>query len=419
MEVPFASLASDVVERTFPNGLRVLMREVYPSQVTSVFFWVRSGAAAESQEHHGVAHFLEHLLFKGGARRSGHGLADQVRSRGGYLNGFTAHDYTCLWAVFPGRHLERVLELGAQAVFAPEFKSQEIEHERRVILQELRTHRDNPASYGLHRLLAAAYPAHPYGRSILGEEGSVRGMSLDPLSEFHSTYYQPHNTTIVVVGKVPLDSCHAWIDRLLGQAPAGSLPPLERMAQPWGEASQVEIYGDIRSPQLHLGFPVPTWDSPDLPACELLACILGRGRSSRLHQRLRESLQLVSSAGCQLFLGRDPGLLLVRLVLGEDRFEPVARELEGELQRLCEGQLEQAEVEKARNLVESTYVFSQETVEGQARKLGYHEVMGDYRLAEQYARRLRQVQVADVLGVARRYLRQDRCIAVRYRPKTS
>ncbi len=417
MEAPFASLSSDIVERTFPNGLRVLMREVYPSQVTSVFFWVRSGAAAESREHHGVAHFLEHLLFKGGARRSGHGLADQVRSRGGYLNGFTAHDYTCLWAVFPGRHLERVLELGSQAVFSPEFSSHEIEHERRVILQELRTHNDNPTSYGLHRLLEAAYPGHPYGRSILGEEASVRGMALEPLSEFHSTYYQPHNTTIVVVGKVPLDSCDTWIERLLGQAPAGSLPPDPRTPQPWGECCQVELQGDIRSPQLHLGFPVPTWDSPDLPACELLACILGRGRSSRLHQRLRESLQLVSSAGCQLFLGRDPGLLLVRLVLGEDRFEPAERELEGELKRLCEGQLESAEVEKARNLVESTYVFSQETVEGQARKLGYHEVMGDYRLAEHYARRLRQVNVADVLRVARRYLRLDRAITVRYRPR--
>lgn len=417
MEAPFASLASDVVERTFPNGLRVLMREVYPSQVTSVFFWVRSGAAAESAEHHGVAHFLEHLLFKGGARRSGHGLADQVRSRGGYLNGFTAHDYTCLWAVFPGRHLERVLDLGAQAVFAPEFKTQEIEHERRVILQELRTHRDNPASYGLHRLLEAAYPQHPYGRSILGDESSVRGMALLPLNQFHSTYYQPHNTTIVVVGKVPLDSCQEWIERLLGQAPAGSLPAVEKRAQPWGECCQVELHGEIRSPQLHLGFPVPTWDSADLPACELLTCMLGRGRSSRLHQRLRESLQLVSSAGCQLFLGRDPGLLLVRLVLGEDRFEPVERELAAELERLADGQLDQAEVEKARNLVESTYVFSQETVEGQARKLGYHEVMGDFRLAEQYARRLRQVSTADVLRVARRYLRMDRSITVRYRPR--
>ena len=413
----WGGLSSDLHRTVLPNGLRVLAREVYPASVVCLGLWVGVGSLHEPDEAAGISHYLEHMLFKGTERRPVGRLAREIHALGGYLNGFTTYECTCYWFVVPSRHFGEVMEIAAEALRHPLLDPAEVAREAGVIRDEIRMNEDRPERHCLHRLLQLAFPHHPYGRPIAGFEHTLQGIGASALRGHYQDHYVPNNLAVTVVGDVPAPDALEAVRRTLGDLAAAPLR-LKRpeLRAPEPGPRRLDLEGDLSSAHLQLGFRLPSLFAPDAMACDLLASLLGDGRASRLSLRLRERQGLVTRVGCSAFLERDPGLLIVDCTLPPENLDAAEAEILEELEALGREGASDHEMQKARNRAESTFVFGQETVEGQGRKLGYYEMLGDCTLAEDYVRRLSAVTPDEVLRAARRYLGPEGLSVVRYQP---
>ncbi|MCE7869687.1 insulinase family protein [bacterium CPR1] len=416
-QVPFATLASDVVRAELPNGVRLLVKEVYPTRVVSVGLWVGVGSVDDPADQLGISHFVEHLLFKSSGDQGEGALARSLHELGGHLNGFTTHECTCYWVVLPSRHFQAGLTLLARAIGSPGFLEAECRREEQVIRQELRMYQDRPDAFCFEHLLALAFPDHPYGRPVLGRENTLQGLSPELLRGHYERYYGASNLAVVVVGEVESELVLESVSRVMGNWALGPATP--RFARPFRGGTgfrAVDLEGPINTGHLQLGFSIPGLADPAAYACDLLSSVLGRGRSSRLGRSLRERGGLVSQIKAGTMIERDPGLLVVEAVLAAERFEEVEEALWVELALLAQDGVSERELVRAKNQAEASFVMAQETVEGQGRKLGYYEMMGDFSLADQYVAHLTQVDQEALLTASRRYLTRENVCLVRYRP---
>ncbi len=395
----------------------MLVKEVYPTRVVSVGLWAGVGSVDDPEEQLGISHFVEHLLFKSSGDRGEGALARSLHELGGYLNGFTTHECTCYWAVLPSRHFQAGLSQLAGAIQSPQFLEAECRREEEVIRQELRMYQDRPDAFCFERLLALAYPDHPYGRPVLGREDTLLTLDSGRLEQHFRRFYGAGNMAVVVVGEVDSALVFEAVEEVMGSWRHGPRVQRAQKQGSFGRGHQKEDHsGAITTGHLQVGFAIPELAHPDVYACDLLASMLGRGRSSRLNKELRDRQGLVSQIKTGTMIERDPGLLVVEAVLPAEGFEAVEEALWNELERLSAEGVPERELQRAKNQAESSYVMAQETVEGQGRKLGYYEMTGDYRLAEQYVMRLTRVSGDQVQEAARRYLNRENASLVRYRP---
>lgn len=410
-------LASDVQRHVLPNGLTVLVKEVYPASVVSLSVWSRVGSLDETDDRAGLSHFLEHMLFKGTPRRPVGRIAQEVHGLGGYLNGFTSYDCTCYWIVLPSRCFAQALDIEADAILNPLLDTDEIAKEARVIVEELKMYEDRPEAFCYQQLMATAFTAHRYRRPIIGFEDVVLGTTADDLLAHYQRFYRPNNLCVTVVGDVDAAHAVAQIENALGHLEPGAVQRDTAAAEPpQRELRARHLEGDIVSGHLQMGFHIPTVHDEATLACDVLASIIGDGRSSRLYRRLRERDAVVSGVGASVFAEKDPGLLVIEAALPEARFDEVYDAVHEEIARVANDGVESSELQKAKNMVEASHVYSQETVEGLGRKLGYHEMLGDHLLAERYVGRLFGVTAEDVKQAARTYLTAANCSLVTYRP---
>lgn len=415
-EAPWSDLGSDIQRTVLDNGLRVLTKEVYPASVVSLALWVGVGALHESDPVAGVSHFIEHMLFKGTPRRPVGRMAQEIHELGGYLNAFTSYECTCYWMVLPSRHFATGLDIAADALLHPLFDPVEATREAAVILDEMRMYQDRPDYFCFEKLLRLAFPEHRYGRPVIGFESTLRSMGSPELRRHYEQFYAPNNMAVTVVGDVAgEEALHRVTEALGAVAPRDVADERPAPEPPQSAMRRLELEGDLSAAHLQLAFRLPSLFAKDAFACEMLASILGDGRSSRLSLQLRERLGLVTRIGCSTFLERDPGLLIVEATLPPENLAAAEEEIFRVLDGMSRG-VDRREMQKARNQAESTYVFGQETVEGQGRKLGYYEMLGDYTLADDYVRRLTAVTPSQVVEAARRYLKPERCSLVSYRP---
>lgn len=400
-----------------PNGVRVLVKEVYPTRVVSLGLWAGVGSVDDPEDQLGISHFVEHLLFKSNGESGEGALARSLHELGGYLNGFTTHECTCYWAVLPSRHFQAGLAQLAGAIASPQFLEAECRREEDVIRQELRMYQDRPDAFCFERLLALAYPDHPYGRPILGREDTLKGLDRGRLERHYRRFYGASNLAVVVVGEVESELVFESVGRVMGGWQDGEKTRRSPLKGRFGRGHRAEEYrGPINTGHLQVAFAIPELTSPDVYACDLLGSMLGRGRSSRLARELRDRRGLVSQVKTGTMIERDPGLLVVEAVLPAENFEAVEQALWEELARLAQEGVPERELARAKNQAEASFVMAQETVEGQGRKLGHYEMMGDHRLAEHYVTCLTGVDESQIRDAARRFLVRENASLVRYRP---
>ena len=390
---------------TLDNGLTVVFEEHGGAEVAAVQLWVRTGARDEADPESGLSHFIEHLLFKGTATR-GPGVIDQtISDLGGEMNAATAQDFTYYHAVLPARHVETAIDVLADAAMHAVFEPEELERERRVVLEEIRRAEDSPSAC-LWRLLAATHFAdHVYARPVLGPAEVIRSASRDTIVGLYRRRYQPGASTLVVTGPVPGERVLAQAAKALGAweahaaaavgggpAPGPAVTRRARRARPYHQT------------YLGLAWRGPTPPDGDVHALDLAAAVLGGGRSSRLYQALRERLGLVSSIGAAFYVQRDAGTMSVTARTGDGDVDAIERAVLAEVGRLSVEPVDATELARARTAVEAAHVFGRETAEGVAYAYGLAETVWslDFELA--YVQEVRRVTAERVREAARRHL---------------
>jgi zinc protease len=410
-------LTSEVSEERLKNGMRIFVKQVYPASVVNLAVWVRVGSIYEDNRIAGISHFIEHMLFKGTEKRAVGEIAREIHACGGYMNAFTDFECTCYWIVLPSKFLDVALEVQADALLHSTFDETELQKECQVIIEELKMYEDQPESFAFQKLLALAFQKHPYGRPIIGFEDSLRRMTRQDLIDYYRKHYFASNIFVTVVGDVNPTRVQRKIKNTFQEMEIRPSQEVFFESEPDQLEFRVqELKGDIARSYLQLGFHVPSALHEDYYPLRVLSILLGEGRSSRLNLSLREKKQLVDSVETGIFVERHPGLFYFSFMLDEKNLEKAEQAVWNELKRLQQELVSPEELLKAKNMAESGYFFSQETVEGQGRILGYNEMLGDYKRGEKYVENIFKVTAEDIQRVAQTYFSRNNCSEIRYYP---
>ncbi|MGB3613289.1 MAG: pitrilysin family protein [Elainellaceae cyanobacterium] len=418
------------------SGLTLVHRHLPSTPVVAVDVWVKAGSATEPSTALGAAHFLEHMIFKGTSRLAP-GQFDQIIERhGGATNAATSYDYAHYFINVAPPHLDEALPHLADLVMNAAIPEDEFERERDVVLEELRQSQDDPDWLGFQALVDGLYPTHAYGRPILGTEASLRLQTADDMWRFHRDRYQPHNITVVVVGDVSAAAAKALVERSFSTPDLHSMPLTSEPQSDLAPTADVSTSDrpsaplipnfhrqQLHLPRLELSRLMMAWHGPgigsvrDAYGLDVLAVLLGGGRSSRLVRELREERQLVQAIDSSFSLQRDGSLFSISVWLEPQHIADVEQIIRDRLGALVTEPIGDLELQRCKRLLCNDYAFSTETAGQLAGLYGYYSTLAaDASLSMAYPVHIGSFQSSDIQQVAKRYVSPDQYAATVIQP---
>jgi zinc protease len=412
-----ASLGERVFETTLDNGLRVLLLEEPKAPVVTVQVWYKAGSRNEPVGKTGLAHMLEHMMFKGTPKVGPKQFDLLVTRNGGVSNAHTAMDVAAYYEDFAADRVLLGLELEADRMANLLIDEKEFLSERQVVAEERRLRIDDQPSNVLGETMrATAFLAHAYGRPAVGWPSDIQGWTREDVAAFYRLYYAPNNATLIVAGAVTRDELLPRIRALFGSIPRQPDPP-KVITQELPQLGERRVYvrKEAELPLLFVVHHVPNLVHPDSFALSALAYILGGGESARFHQKVVYEKQLASYAGADYNPVKiDPFLFGFSAgPLPGKTAEEVEQALYAEVERLQKDGVTDRELQKAKNQIESEFVFAMDSVHQLGEMLGQYESVAGWRLLDGYLEGMRKVTAVDVQRVARQYLTRDnRTVAI-------
>lgn len=397
---------SAVTKTVLANGLTVLLEPDASAPVAAVNVWVKTGAGCEKDGERGLAHFHEHMLFKGSEGLGPGELALEVESSGGSINAFTSFDHTVYYIVSASRSVGKSIDLLASAVAAPVFDPEEIKREIEVVVEEIRRDKDNPANVMSKRLFETAFKGHPYGLPILGTRESVRSFTREKVFAFYRKWYAPQNMVVSVAGDFEPSAVISRIKKRFGSLKKTPSAVCAKAPVPTVRKSPAVSVQKRNTNEgyFSLAFRIPGATHGDIPALDVISEIMGAGDSSRFHRIVKEEKGLVNTVYSYAYAPVMGGVFEVAGTAPPGGTEAAYGEILPMLYGLAEIAPAPSEIQKAKLNIESDSVRSRETMQGRARSLGFYEsATGDYDFERAYVESVRAVTAADIRRVAAKY----------------
>ncbi len=404
---------------TLANGMQVVVIPNHRIPAVTHMVWYKIGAADEAAGKSGIAHFLEHLMFKGTENAPGGTFSELVARNGGRENAFTTQDATGYYQSVAVDRLEVMMRLEADRMINLAITEEEVETERGVVLEERRARIDNdPEELLEEQVRAALYLNHPYGRPIIGWEHEIENLSAADARDFYRRYYAPNNAILVVAGDITAAQLRPLAEKYYGVIPAREIPPRIRPQEPvqYAHRRVVLTSAQVRQPAWSRRFLAPSYTagvSEHAYALEVLAELLGGGTTSRLYRALVVERKLATVAGAIYSPDR---LDLSSFVLyGRPRPDTDVAELEAameaEIARLIEHGVGTEEVERAKKRLQAEAVYARDSLQAGARILGRALAVGrTVEDVEAWPERIAAVTVDQVNAAARAVLRADHAV---------
>jgi zinc protease len=409
----------DVETHRLDNGLTLHVAAGHPAPVLAVQAWVGVGSADEAPKQAGVAHVVEHMLFKGSSAYGVGELTRAIEGSGGEINAWTSFDHTVYHAVLGRDFVDGAIDAIGDALTTPRVDPHELDRERQVILEEIRQGSDDPARSVAQSLFATAYVAHPYRRPVIGTAESVQRLGERDLVDFFRSYYVADNITLVVAGDVDPARVRRSVERRFRAMPSGR--PTRRVAMEPAQTAPraVAAHRNVSEAYVSVGFHVPAARHPDVAALDVAAILLGESESARLQRVLRDRDQVVTGAYAHVHALRDPGLFVLSATTRPRDAQKSVGGLVDQALSLVDD-LSADELDKARIAAEAGFVRQLETAQGRARTLGWNaSLTGDPRFAHVYLDRIRAIRRHDIAATVRRYLRPENATVAAILPKQS
>jgi zinc protease len=399
-----------VREVVLDNGLKVLLLEDHKSAVVTFQVWYRVGSRNEIDGRSGLAHFLEHMMFKGTKKMKPEEYSRIIAQNGGNSNAFTTQDHTVYFATMSRDKIGVEIELEADRMTNAVLD--DYESEKMVVMEErrLRTE-DNPGAALGEVMGAVAYTVYPYRRPVIGWMSDILNLSGDDLRQFYKTYYAPNNAFIVVVGDFDAQQISAKIKQEFGKISRGAAAPKVTLEEPPQKGERrVALKKEAELPLLSMYYHVPNLQDSDGFALDLLSVILASGRSSRLHQDLVYNKRIATGVDAD-YDGVSIGPAIFSFtaqVMPDKQQAEVESAIDKVVAQVRSEPVSDRELEKAKNQVEAAFVFGQDSIFGQALRIGQFESVAKWQFINAYLPGIRAVTAADVLRVAKKYLDPDR-----------
>jgi zinc protease len=405
---PAATPTAGVQETVLPNGLTVLVKEVRNAPVVSFSVWYRVGSRNEYTGITGVSHLLEHMLFKGTQQYRLGEIARTLFLNGAAFNASTYYDWTNYYETIAADRLELAMRIEADRMVNSRVDKADLDAEMTVVRSELEGRENSPGGLLWQAVVSTAFQAHPYHWPIIGWRSDVENVPRESLYQYYRTHYGPNNAVAIIVGDVAAADALALVRRHFGPVkPIPKPPELYTVEPPQRGERRVIVRRSGSLPMALVAWKAPAARHPDSYALDVLATVLGEGRTSRLYQALVEK-GLASSVDAGTPSLRDPFLFYVsataRPGVTAERLEAALLE---EVERVSAAPITAEELARVQRRAEADFVFQTDSVTAQARQLGYWAMLGDWRYLATYLDRMRALTPADVQAVARRTFSAD------------
>lgn len=362
-----------ITTTTLDNGVRIVTQNIGYMHTVTTGIWVANGTRHEAPEDNGAAHFIEHLLFKGTKRRTAHQISHEIDSMGGILNAFTGHEYVCYYAKVLAKFLPRAADLLADIFLNSTFPPDEIERERKVILQEIKMRDDSPDEY-IHDLFHQNFwRGQQLGMPVLGSEETVTGLSRTAILNHKNSRYRPQDIIIAAAGNVRHDELVAILAPLFSDISSSWQPQIGDTFSPPEKAVHL-IERGMEQTLLCLGTRAFRYDHQDRYALFLLTTILGGGMSSRLFQEIREKKGLAYSVYSYIISHADSGALIVYAGTEKGHCLEVLDIAQHEMSRLVAEEVPRDELDAAREQLKGKTLMSLESSENLMTRLAKNEI---------------------------------------------
>jgi len=405
---------------TLENGLVIIVREDHSAPVVSAQAWCMAGSIHEGKWlGAGMSHVLEHMLFKGTTTRPGSRIDQEVQEAGGYMNAYTSFDRTVYHIDVPNTGAKVAIDILCDIMQNATLPEDEMEKEKQVIVREMDMNVDDPGRRASRRLFETAYTRSPYRFTVIGYPDIFHELKTQDIVEYYRQKYAPNNVFYVVTGDMKNEDVVAQIRAAYAQSKAKALPPIVLPEEPLQTAPREIIEeGPIELGHFHVAWHIPELRHPDIPALDVLAVLLGNGRSSRLFQEVRERKGLVHSVDSWTYSPGAPGLFGISAIVDADKF-PAAREaLLAEIEKLKRGDVSSDELGKAVKQFVSATLATRKTMQGQAADLGGSWLAAnDLNFSQRYLAGVKRVTTADLQRVAREYLTAENSTLYALLPK--
>ncbi|WP_066424082.1 pitrilysin family protein [Anabaena sp. 4-3] len=394
-----------------PNGLTIIVEQM-PVEAMNLNLWINVGSAVESDDINGMAHFLEHMIFKGTERLGSGEFERQIEERGAVTNAATSHDYTHYYITTAPKDFAALAPLQIDVVLNASIPDDAFERERLVVLEEIRRSEDNPRRRTFRRAMETAYAELPYRRPVLGPELVISQLTAQQMRDFHQTWYQPQSMTAVAVGNLPEEELIEIIAEGFTQHHITSQSPVPSPYSPNLEPAFTEIVRrEFIDESLQQARLVMVWRVPGMNhlektyALDVLAAILAHGRTSRLVQDLREERGLVTSIAVSNMSNRLQGTFYISAKCAVENLPEVEAAIAHHIRRLQSELVTDKEIARVHKRVANRFIFGNETPSDRTGLYGYyHSLVGDLEPAFNYPAYIQAQAAKDLLLAANQYL---------------
>ena len=403
------SFGADFSTFKLDNNQTVVIQEMHDNPIVIIDTWIKTGSINETDENNGVAHFLEHLFFKGTQKHPAKEFDSILESKGAVTNAATSKDFTHYYILIPSKYFDLALDLHSDMLLNPLIPRKELEKERKVVIEEISKNNDNPSNMLYKNLVKGFYKNHPYKRDVIGTKEVIETISREQILDFYNKWYTPENMTTVIIGDVDtqqaLNAVKEKFNKPLNVEQQKSLPIYKMDKKPSNEIEN-KIDMKVETGYILVGFkgchPISNKDSY---ALDVLAVILGDGKSSRLYKSLKEQKQLVHSISASHSSMKDDSLFYIYANYVTEDIERLKSAIFSEVEKLRKNEITLEELQKAKNIIERDTYYARESVSNIAGEIGYTVTLTDNTdYYKNYLDNIKKVTIDDLKRVAKNYL---------------
>ncbi|MCC6347802.1 MAG: insulinase family protein [Nitrospirales bacterium] len=408
-----ASPTSSIREYTLKNGMKALLVEDHKTPLVTLQVWYKVGSVDEPIGKTGMSHLLEHMMFKGTPRYGSKEFSSIIQRNGGTDNAYTTREYTVYFQSIASDRAGIPISLESDRMSNLLLDPREIVSERSVVMEERRMrYEDDPQNLLHEEVTAMAFNAHPYRWPVIGWMSDIASIEREQLYPYYKKYYSPDNAFIVIAGDITPDTVLPQLEKSFGTIPRAEAPRPEastKEQKQQGEKRVIMKKEAVELPYILIAYHVPPFPHKDNYALDVLSSILSGGKSSRLYRDLvYEKRMAISAFTDYSSFYRDPFLFVLGATAAPGKeIETVEKELYAEIRGIAGEPPSDREVQKAKNNIEASFIFAQDSNYMKAQYAGMFEMMGGWRLMDAYLEGIKKVTPAEVQAVAKRYFSDD------------
>lgn len=401
--------AADYSIYKLDDGQTVIIQQVKSNPIIIIDTWIKTGSINENDKNNGVSHFLEHLFFKGTTIHPPGDFDKILESKGAETNAATSKDFTHYYITIPSKYFDLAMDLHADMLLNPLIPRKELEKERKVVMEEIAKDKNSPGQRVYDNLNDMLYTTHPYKRKVIGTNEIIGKISREEILDYYNTHYGPQNMITVIIGDV--DPAHALekVKEDFKTTPRKLKKNINKQEKPLSSKLIKVDYQPVQSGYLLIGYRGVTALNKDTYALDVLATILGEGRSSVLYQTIKEQKQLAYSISADNSNLKEDGIFMISANFTPEDSDKLQKAIFEQVKLIQKQGVTQEQLKLAKNILEKDTYYSRESISNIASEIGYTTVLTDNpKYYDEYLPNIKKVTALEVKHAAEKYLQENR-----------